>query len=209
MCLISSLLTSDKKLFSGTLLIEGWSLSVDREEFGGVDRTALIDGLTDHINDSAEGFGTDGHFNGIMSVSDGLSTNQTLSRVQSDGAHVIASQMLGDLKDEAVISALNLERIENGRKFTFELHIDDGADNLGNFTGGGTEATFTSQIRSVKIGALKRARRGRFVTYAWLLAWSASVTRSYEIIIIIFRHSTSSKTQQNCRSQNSICLKSM
>ena len=104
--------------------------------------------------------------------------------------------MLGDLKDEAVLSALNLERIENGRKFTFELHIDDGADNLGNFTGGGTEATFTSQIRSVKIEAFERERRGRFVTYAWSLAWSASVTRSYEIIIIIFRHSTSSKTQQ-------------
>jgi hypothetical protein len=138
---IDNLNTSDKKLFSGTLLLEGWSLSMDREEFGGVDRTALVDGLTDHINDSAESFGTDRHFDGVLSVSDGLSTNQTLGGVKSDGAHVIASQMLGDLKDEAVLSALNLERIENGRKFTFELHIDDGADNLGNFTGGGTEAT--------------------------------------------------------------------
>ena len=182
---------------------------MDGKEFGGFDGTALIDGLTDHINDSAEGFRTDRDFNGVVSVHDGLSTNQTLGGVQSDGAHVIASQMLGDLKDEAVLSALNLERIENGRKFTFELHIDDGADNLGNFTGGGTEATFTSQIRSVKIGAFKGARRGRFVTYAWLLAWSASVTRSYEIIIIIFRHSTSSLTQQNRRSQISMCLKSM
>ena len=185
------LLTGNKKLFSGTLLLEGWCLSVDGKELGSFYWTTLIDGLTDHINDSAEGFGTDRDFNGILCVSDGLSTNQALRRVQSDGAYVIASQVLGDLKDEAVRSALDLERIENRRKFTFELHIDDGADDLGNFTGGGTEATFTNQIRSVTIGAFEGARRGRFTTYAWWQAWSASVTRSYEIIIIIFRHSTS------------------
>ena len=88
---------------------------MDREEFGGFDRTALIDRLTDHINDSAEGFGTDGDFNGILGVSDGLSTNQTLGGVQSDGAHVIASQMLGDLKDETMRSTLYFERVENWR----------------------------------------------------------------------------------------------
>ena len=178
---------------------------MDGKEFGGFDWTALIDGLTDHINDSAESFLADRDFNGILGVSDGLSTNQALRRVQSNGAHVIASQVLGDLKDEAVRGALNLERIENRRKFTFELYIDDGADHLGNLTGGGAEATFTSQIRSVTIGALERARRGRFATYAGWQAWSASVTRSYEIIIII----TSSKTQQKVPQSKSMCHESI
>jgi hypothetical protein len=143
---IDNLNTGDKKLLSGTLLFEGGRLSVDGKEFGGFDWTALIDGLTDHINDSAESFLADRDFNGILSVSDGLSTNQALRRVQSNGAHVIASQVLGDLKDEAVRGALNLERIENRRKFTFELYIDDGADHLGNLTGGGAEATLAGKL---------------------------------------------------------------
>ena len=49
--------------------------------------------------------------------------------------------MLGDFENEAVGSALDFERIHDRGKFTFELHVDDGTDNLGNLSGGGSEAS--------------------------------------------------------------------
>ena len=41
--------------------------------------------------------------------------------------------MLGDLKDETVLSSINLKSIQNGGKLAFELDIDDGTNDLGNF----------------------------------------------------------------------------
>jgi hypothetical protein len=42
--------------------------------------------------------------------------------------------MLGDFEDETVLSAVDLESIQNGRKLTVELDIDDGTNDLGNST---------------------------------------------------------------------------
>ena len=106
---------------------------MDGQEALSVDGATLINGLTNDIDDSAEGAGTDGNLNGIASVDDGLATHETLSGVESDGAHVVATQVLGDLEDEAVLGAFNFERVENRRKLTLELHIDDGANDLRDF----------------------------------------------------------------------------
>ena len=106
---------------------------MDGQEALGVDGATLVDGLADDIDDSAEGAGTDGNLNGIASVDDGLATHETLSGVESDGAHVVATQVLGDLEDETVFSLLNFERVEDRRKLTLELHIDDGANDLRDF----------------------------------------------------------------------------
>ena len=114
---------------------------MDGQEALGVDGATLVDGLADDIDDSAEGAGTDGNLNGIASVDDGLATHETLSGVQSDGAHVVATQVLGDFENETVLGTLDLESIENGWKFTFELDVDDGTNDLGNFSGGGAETT--------------------------------------------------------------------
>ena len=114
---------------------------MDGQELVGSDGAALIDWLTDNVDDSAESFGADGHLNGITGVLDGLATNETLGGVESDGAHVVSTQVLGDLEDEAVLGALDFERIHDRGKFTFELDVDDGTDNLGNLSGGGAEAT--------------------------------------------------------------------
>ena len=126
---------------TGTLLLEGWRLSMDGEVLVGADWATLVDGLTDNVDDSAEGLRTDGHFDGIASVLDGLTTHETFSGVESDGTHVVATQMLGDLENESVLSALDFESIHDRGKFTFELHVDDGTDDLGNFTSSGAEAT--------------------------------------------------------------------
>jgi hypothetical protein len=41
--------------------------------------------------------------------------------------------MLGDLKDETVLSSVNLKCIQNGGELTVELDVDDGTNDLGNF----------------------------------------------------------------------------
>ena len=120
---------------------------MDGKELLSADGATLIDGLTNDIDDAAEGLRTDGNLNGIASVADGLATHKTLSGVERNGAHVVATQVLGDLEDETVLSALNFERVEDGRKFALELHIDDGTNNLGNLSRG--EAAYSRNARSV------------------------------------------------------------
>ena len=114
---------------------------MDRQELGAANRATFVDWLTNNVDDSAKSLGADGHLNGITSVLDGLATHKTLSGVESNSAHVVSTQMLGDFENEAVGSALNLERIHDRGKFTFELHVDDGTDNLGNLSSGGSEAS--------------------------------------------------------------------
>ena len=82
-------------------------------EFVGVDGTALINRLTNDINDSAEGFRADGHKNGGTSVRDGLTTDETFGRVKSDGSDVVATEMLGDFEHESVFSSINFKSVEN------------------------------------------------------------------------------------------------
>ena len=114
---------------------------MDGESLLVTDRTTFVNWLTDDIDNTAKGFGTNRHLNGVASVLDGLATDETFSGVKSDGSHVVATQMLSDFKDETMLGALNLESIENRGKFTFELDVNDGTDNLGNFSRGGAETT--------------------------------------------------------------------
>ena len=44
--------------------------------------------------------------------------------------------MLGDLEHEALALVLGLQRVQDRRQVAFELHVDDGADDLGDVSGG-------------------------------------------------------------------------
>jgi hypothetical protein len=99
-----------------------------------LDGTTLIDGLTNNIDDSSEGLGTDGYQNGGADIADTLSSNETLSGIKGNGTDVVSTEMLGDLENKSVGAILNLKGIQNWGKLALELHIDDGTNNLGNFT---------------------------------------------------------------------------
>jgi len=142
---VDNLNTSDKELLSRTLFLESGRFSVDRQELLGVNGTTLVDGLTNDVDDAAESLRADGHLNGGLSVDDGLATHETLGGVEGNGAHVVATQVLGDLKDETVLGAFDLKRIENGREFTLELDVNDGTDDLGNLTSGGAKASLAGE----------------------------------------------------------------
>ena len=105
------------------------------------DGAALVDGLADNVDDSAKGLVADGNLDRGTSVLNGLATHKTLGGVEGNGAHVVATQVLGDLEDETVLGTLDFESIHDGRQFAFELHVDDGSNDLGNLSGGRAEAT--------------------------------------------------------------------
>ena len=50
--------------------------------------------------------------------------------------------MLGDLEDESRLNTLNLKGIENRRKVSFELYIDDGTNNLRNLASSSGEGSY-------------------------------------------------------------------
>ena len=105
---------------------------MDGSVLGGVNGSTLIDGVTDDIDNSSKGFRTDGDENGCTSVVDYLTSDETVCGVESDGSHVVTTEMLSDLEHKTVLSVSDLESVEDGRQLAIELHVDDGTDHLGN-----------------------------------------------------------------------------
>ena len=70
---------------------------MDGSELGGVNRSALVDRFTNDIDNSSESFWANRHKNGEASVSNALTAHKTLGRVERNGAHVVATEVLSDL----------------------------------------------------------------------------------------------------------------
>lgn len=93
------------------MLSEGGRVSVDRSVHIGIDGTTLINGLSDNVDNSSEGLGTNGYENGGTDITDSLTSNETFSGIKSDSTDVVSSEMLGDLKNKSVRAILNLEGV--------------------------------------------------------------------------------------------------
>jgi peptide chain release factor 1 len=122
------------------LLGVGRRFLVDGAQVVSLDRACFVDRLADHVDDAAERAGADRNADRLAGVGDFLASDQTFGRVHRDGAHRTLAEMLGDLEHQAVAGVLGLQRIENCRQLTLELHVDDGAHHLrhaANLIGGG------------------------------------------------------------------------
>lgn len=141
-------LTSNEHLSAGTLFDEGWGVSVNWSVFISFDGTTFVNGLTNNINDSSKSLGSDWNQDRVAGVQNWLSSDETFSGVESDGSHVVTTQVLGDFEDESVGDTLDLKSVKNWGKLTFELHVDDGTNNLRNLSMSDlcAEATYTTQI---------------------------------------------------------------
>src|SRR5260221_5217806 len=117
------------------------------------DRPGFIDRLADHIHDAAKRARTQRHHDRVAGVSDFLTTDQTFGCIHRDGAHGEFAEMLRDLEHQTVAAVLRLERVENGRQMSLELHVDHGADDLrdaSGLVGGCSHETLSFEFLNLK-----------------------------------------------------------
>ena len=81
---------------------------MNRVIFLRINRPSFIDGLSDYIYDSAQGFGTNGDHDGVSGVSDTLSSHQSISLIQGDCSDTGVSQMLSDFQNQTVVNTFYL-----------------------------------------------------------------------------------------------------
>ena len=126
---IDDLDTGDENLLGLTLLGEGGRSAVEGGELLGLlvgeDGSLLVDGLADDVDDTAKGLRTDGNLDGGAGVLTDLTTDETVRGLHGNGTDGVLSEMLGDLKDEALgtIGDLDLEGVENLGELLIELWI--------------------------------------------------------------------------------------
>src|SRR5262249_15890137 len=77
---------------------------------------------------------TDRHRNRLPCVGHVLPAHQTFGRVHSDSAYRRLAQMLCDFQHQTLVVVRGFERIQDRRKVILELHVDDGADDLRDFS---------------------------------------------------------------------------
>lgn len=125
---IDDLNSSDQDLLLDAHLDELGGFSVD----GGLvlrwDGATFIDGLANDVHDASQGFSSDWDSDGGSGVGDLLSADQTFGTVHSDGADGVLSQVLGDFQDQASLTALDFESVQDWWKVVIELHVNDGTN---------------------------------------------------------------------------------
>ncbi len=99
-------------------------------------RAGFVDRLADDVHDAPERARADRHGDRPAGVLHLLAAHQTLGNVHRDAAHGVFAQMLRDFQNQARALVVGFQRVENGRQFAVELHVDDGADHLGDAAGG-------------------------------------------------------------------------
>ena len=92
--------------------------------------TLLVNWFSNNIDNSSKGLWPNWHHDWVASVMNLLSSNDTLSGVESDSSHIFATQMLSDFQNQFVLDPLHFECIENRWQVAFELYIDNSANDL-------------------------------------------------------------------------------
>merc|ERR1719376_1335729 len=99
------------------------SLGVRGQKVHNLDGAPLVNGLTDDVDDAAEGSGTHRDGDGGAHIMHGLPPDQTLGTVHSNGAHGALSQVLGHLQHQPGGATLHLKGVQDGRQVSVELHV--------------------------------------------------------------------------------------
>ena len=128
---VDDLDAGDKDRGLGRLIGIGRRLLVDRADHFTLDRTCLVDWIADHVDDAPEQSLADRNGNRRAGVGNLLAAHQPLAGVHRDGAHRGLAEMLRHFEHEAIALILRLQRVENRRQMIVKVHVDDGADDLG------------------------------------------------------------------------------
>ena len=125
-----------KDLRFGGLVDIGRGRLVDRAAALHRDGASLVDRFADDVHDAPERAFADRNRDRAAGVGDFLPAHETFGNVHGDAAHRVLAKLLGDFEHEAVPVVVRLEGVENRRQIAVELHVDDGADHLGDAAGG-------------------------------------------------------------------------
>ena len=100
-----------------------------------VHRAFFVNGVAGDVHDATQCCGTHGHRNLTASVFNSLATHEAFGGVHSNGAHCVFAKVLGHFENEVFALVLGFQGVQDLRQVAFELNIDDGADDLGDFSG--------------------------------------------------------------------------
>src|SRR5690606_15733851 len=95
-----------------------------------VDWTSFINRLTNHVDDTAEHFRTDRNADRRARIGDRLTTHQTVGRVHRDTTYRVLTEVLSNLKNQAVSLVVGLKRVQDRRQIVLELNVHHRANNL-------------------------------------------------------------------------------
>jgi hypothetical protein len=128
----------DQDLRRGRLVDEVRGRGVDRGRDADVDGAALVHGLADHVQDPAQGLLADRDRDLATGVQHLLAAGHAVGRVHGDRAHRGLAELLRHLEDQPAAVHVGGERVQDGRQrlVVLELHVDHGAQDLGDPTGG-------------------------------------------------------------------------
>jgi peptide chain release factor 1 len=121
----------DENLRFGRLFGEGRRRLMDRPLLIVRDRTGLVDRIADHVDDTAQRAIADRNRDRLPGVGHLLPPHEPFRRIHGDGAHGRLAEMLGDFEHQAMVLILRFECVEDRRQIRLEMHVDDGADDLG------------------------------------------------------------------------------
>jgi hypothetical protein len=111
------------------------------------DRAGLVHGLADDVHDAAQGAGADGHRDRRAGVMDFLAADQALGGVHGDAADGALAELLRHFEHQAVAAVGGFERVQDLRQVAFELHVDDGADDLRDVADLGVDGSGVGHVR--------------------------------------------------------------
>ena len=115
----------------GRLVGKGRRLLVDRPHRFTLDRTGLVDRIADHVDDASKQSLSDRNRDRRPGVGDFLPAHQPFAGVHRNRAHGRFAEMLRHLEHQAMALVRRLQRVEDRRQMIVEVHVDDGADDLG------------------------------------------------------------------------------
>ncbi len=121
----------DQDLGFGRLVDQLGRRAVDWQAAVGHDRTALVHGVADHVEDAAQGLGANRHHDRLARIDRLGAAHQAVGRVHRDRAHDVLAELLRHFEDQRAAGVVDGQRVQDLRQFTVEMDIDDGADDLG------------------------------------------------------------------------------
>ena len=95
---------------------------------------ALVNGVAQHVKNTAQGFFAHGHSNGGPAVHNVLTTGQTVGYIHGQTADFTVTQMLRNLQNQQLAMIVHMQGVFDIRQRGGKFNINYGPHNLGNFS---------------------------------------------------------------------------